>query len=62
MRYTAINNSTFAEHGFSAQDDDEAIAITENLAFEAGHSMTLYRTLPRRMLDRVCVVLPDRGF
>ncbi len=60
--YTAVNNSTHGERGFSAVDDDEAIGITETLAADIGNSYTLYRTLPMRKLEKVCLVLPDRGF
>ncbi len=60
--YTAIYPSSYAERGFAASDDDEAIAITENLAHEAGQTLSLYRSLRMRKLAKVCDVLPDRGF
>jgi hypothetical protein len=59
--YTVVYPS-FAERSFTAEDDDEAIAITENLAHEAEQTVTLYRTLRMRKLEKVCQVLPDRGF
>lgn len=59
--YTVIYPS-YAERSFTAADDDEAIAITEDLAHEADTTVTLYRSLRMRKLDKVCSVLPDRGF
>lgn len=59
--YTAIYPS-YAERSFVASDDDEAIAETENLAHEAGQTLSLYRSLRMRKLAKVCDVLPDRGF
>ncbi len=59
--YTAIYPS-YAERGFVAADDDEAIAITENLAHEVDQTLSLYRSLRMHKLAKVCEVLPDRGF
>lgn len=59
--YTVVYPS-FAERSFSAPDDDAAIAEAENLAHQAGATVTLYRALRMRKLDKVCDVLPDRGF
>lgn len=59
--YTVVYPS-YAERSFTAADDDEAIAITENLAHEAEATVTLYRSLKMRKLEKVCNVLPDRGF